>query len=264
MSHSETEKPRVVAIIQGRMSSSRLPGKILLDLDGQPMLAHVVERVRMAKLVDEIIVATTTDPSDDAAAEYCAQHGIICERGSLYDVLDRFYQAARAHAADVIVRITADCPLVDPWVIDRVVQAFGDTRADFAANRLPPPWHRTYPIGLDVEVCSFAALERAWHEAKEPHQREHVMPYLYDTPGRFHVHVVNAEADYGHLRWTVDTPEDLQAVRGLYALLGGRRDCTWQEILAVWQAHPELELINRGVAHKKFDDVDQKFNRTGK
>ena len=261
MSVTGKDNERVVAIIQGRMSSSRLPGKILLDIDGQPMLMHVVERVRMAKTVNEVIVATTTDPSDAPVAELCEQRGIPCERGSLFDVLDRFYQAARAHQADVIVRITADCPLVDPWVIDRVVQAYYDTKADFAANRLPPPWKRTYPIGLDVEVCSLTALERAWQEAKEPHEREHVMPYLYETPGRFHVHVVNAEADFGHLRWTVDTPEDLQAVRGLYDLLDGRRDCTWQEILAIWQAHPELEGINRGVTHKKFDDVDQAYNR---
>ena len=259
MSTLSTEHQRVVAIIQGRMSSSRLPGKILLDLDGQPMLVHVVERVSMSKTVDEVIVATTTDPSDNPAAELCAQRGIPCERGSLYDVLDRFYQAAKVHRADIIVRVTADCPLVDPWVIDRTVREFVDTGADFAANRLPPPWKRTYPIGLDVEVCSFAALETAWREAKEPHEREHVLPYLYETPGRFRVHVVNADEDYGHLRWTVDTPEDLEAVRGLFALLGGRRDCTWQEILAVWQAHPELELINRAVNHKKFDDVDKNY-----
>ncbi len=255
----DTPKPRVVAIIQGRMSSSRLPGKILLDLDGEPMLVRVVERVRMAKTVDEVIVATTTDPSDDPAAQLCTERGIPCERGSLFDVLDRFYQAAKSHAADVIVRITADCPLVDPWVIDRTVRAFFETGADFAANRLPPPWKRTYPIGLDVEVCSFDALETAWRDAIELHDREHVMPYLYEKPGRFHVHVVNAEEDYGHLRWTVDTQEDLQAVRGLFRLLDGRRDCTWQEILAIWQAHPELEMMNRAVNHKKYDDVDKNF-----
>ncbi len=259
MSITEKEPRRVVAIIQGRMSSSRLPGKILMDLDGEPMLVRVVERVRMARTVDEVIVATTTDPTDYPAAELCKERGIACERGSLFDVLDRFYQAARAHQAAVVVRVTADCPLIDPWVIDRTVREFIETGADFAANRLPPPWKRTYPIGLDVEVCSFAALETAWREAKEPHEREHVMPYLYSVPGRFKVHVVDADQDFGHLRWTVDTPQDLEAVRGLYSLLGGRRDCTWQEILAIWQAHPELEQINRTVNHKKFDDVDQNF-----
>jgi len=263
MSSDLSSTNHVVAIIQGRMSSSRLPGKVLMDIGGQPMLAQVVERVRMAATVDEVIVATTTDSSDDPVAQFCSRRGIPCERGSLFDVLDRFYQAATVHHANVIVRITADCPLVDPWVIDRVVQAFYDTHADFAANRLPPPWKRTYPIGLDVEVCSFAALERAWKEAAEPHQREHVMPYLYDTPDRFHVHVVNAEADYGSLRWTVDTPQDLEALRGLYALLGDRRDFTWQDVLAIWQAHPELERINANVVHKKYDDVDQKYSGSG-
>jgi spore coat polysaccharide biosynthesis protein SpsF len=243
------------------MSSSRLPGKILMEVGGQPMLAQVVERVRMARSVDEVIVATTTDPSDDPVAEWCARHNVPCERGSLFDVLDRYYQAAKVHHADVVVRITADCPLVDPWLIDQVVQAYYESKADFAANRLPPPWKRTYPIGLDVEVCSFAALERAWIEAKGPHQREHVMPYLYDTPGRFHIHVVNAEADYGSLRWTVDTPEDLQAIRELYRLLGSRRDFTWHDVLAVWQAHPELETINQSVIHKQYDEVDQKYDR---
>lgn len=252
--------PHVVAIIQGRMSSSRLPGKILLDLGGEPMLVRVVERVRMAQTVDEVIVATTTDATDDPAAELCAARGIHCERGSLFDVLDRFYRAAKAHHADVVVRVTADCPLIDPWVIDRTVREFYATGADFAANRLPPPWKRTYPIGLDVEVCRFKALETAWREAREPHEREHVMPYLYTVSGRFKVHVVDAEEDHGHLRWTVDTPEDLEAVRGLYALLGGRLDCTWQEILEIWRAHPELERINRSVNHKKFDDVDRNYN----
>ncbi len=252
-------KPRVVAIIQGRMSSSRLPGKILKDIAGQPMLWHVVERVRMAKTVDETLVATTTDPSDNPAAEFCAQRSIPCYRGSLFDVLDRFYQAARQAHAEVVVRVTADCPLIDPWVIDRTVNDLLDSGSDFSANRLPPPWKRTYPIGLDTEVCTFAALERAWREAELPHEREHVMPYLYDVTGRFAVRVVDAEQDYGHLRWTVDTPEDLVVVRRLFELLGGRRDFTWQDVLAIWLAHPELAEINASVRHHKFDDVDERF-----
>lgn len=252
-------KPRVVAIIQGRMSSSRLPGKILKDIAGQPMLWHVVERVRMAATVDETLVATTTDPSDDLAAEFCARRGIPCYRGSLFDVLDRFYQAAREYRAEVVVRVTADCPLVDPWVIDRTVNELLEFRADFSANRLPPPWKRTYPIGLDTEVCTFAALERAWREAGLPHEREHVMPYLYAVPGRFVVRVVDAEQDYGHLRWTVDTPEDLVVVRRLFELLGGRRDFTWQDVLAIWLDHPELAEINSSVRHHKFDEVDERF-----
>lgn len=253
---------RVIAVIQGRMSSSRLPGKILMDIAGQPMLWHVVERVLMAETIDEVLVATTNDPSDDPAAEFCQQNGIPVYRGSLYDVLDRFYQAARTYQADVVVRVTADCPLIDPLVIDRTVNELLESGADFCANRLPPPWKRTYPIGLDTEVCTFAALERAWREASQPHEREHVMPYLYDLPGRFIVRVINAEQDYGNLRWTVDTPEDLVVVRRLFELLGGRRDFTWQDVLAVWLDHPELAEINAQVKHHQFDEVDERYQNS--
>src|SRR5512141_3008415 len=152
-------KPRVIAIIQGRMSSSRLPGKILADIGGQPMLQRVFLRTSRATTVTETIFATTTDPSDDPVAEYCEVSGIPFLRGSLYDVLDRYYQAAIKMKADVVVRITADCPVIDPMLIDDVVNTVTSREFDFAANRLPPPWNRTYPIGLDTEVCTFAALE---------------------------------------------------------------------------------------------------------
>ncbi|HEX9017549.1 MAG TPA: glycosyltransferase family protein, partial [Anaerolineaceae bacterium] len=182
---------RTVAIIQARMSSSRLPGKVLLDIAGQPMLAHVVERTRRASSIDDVIVATTTDPSDDALAAFCSKRGYAVYRGSMFDVLDRFYGAARLARAEVIVRVTADCPVIDPAVVDQVVKAFHDQQADFACNRLPPPWHRTWPIGLDTEVCSFSGLERAWKEAVLPYEREHVMPFFYDTEGRCKVVVVD-------------------------------------------------------------------------
>jgi spore coat polysaccharide biosynthesis protein SpsF len=177
-----------VAIVQARMSSSRLPGKVLKEINGKPMIAHVVERTRRAKCVDYVAVATTTDAADDAVERWCKESQTACYRGSMFDVLDRYYQAARLYAADIIVRVTADCPVIDPQVIDDTVTAFHAHNADFAANRLPPPWGRTFPIGLDTEVCRFSALERAWLEATEAHEREHVMPYLYDTPGRFIVY----------------------------------------------------------------------------
>jgi len=252
---------RVVGIIQGRMNSSRLPGKILMDIGGQPMLAHVVERVRQARLVDLVVVATTTDPSDNSVEELCGQRGFACYRGSQFDVLDRFYQAARIYAAEVVVRVTADCPLIDPQVIDRTIQTFFDSQVDFAANRLPPPWKRTFPIGLDTEVCSYAALERTWKEASLLHEREHVMPYIYEVEGRFRVQTIDAEQDYGHLRWTVDTPEDLETIRRLFALLGKSEGFSWLDVLAVWQAHPELEMVNAQVHHHRFDDYDERFNK---
>lgn len=264
---------KVVAIIQGRMSSSRLPGKVLKEIGGEPMLGWVVERTRRAACVDEVVVATTVEPSDDPIAGFCAGQGIACYRGDLFDVLDRFYQAAGRHRADVIVRITADCPFIDPGLIDQTVQALlGSGSADspeydFAANRLPPPWKRTYPIGLDVEVTHFAALERAWREAVRPHEREHVMPYLYEdhapgaesaAPHRFRIHVLNHAPDYGDLRWTVDTPEDLEFVRQVYARFPGRDDFSWREVLALLRREPSLARINAGVQHRTAFDVDNR------
>lgn len=261
---------KIVAIIQARMGSSRLPGKVLLDIADQPMLARVVERTRQARTVDEVVVATTTDTSDDAVAKLCQRRGYAYYRGSLYDVLDRYYQTAKNFAAEVIVRITADCPLIDPGVIDRTVQEFLHADVDFAANRLPPPWGRTYPIGLDTEVCTFAALERAWREADLPHHREHVMPYLYEPttsnqqlPGgslstTFRVLVVNHDVDYGHLRWTVDTAEDLEFVRQIYAHFPGRDNFSWLDVLELVHDHPELGQINADVQHKTLRDVDER------
>jgi len=249
-------KPRIVAIIQARMSSTRLPGKVLADIAGQPMLARVVERVRMSVLVDEVIVATTTDSTDDAIQTLCSDRGYACMRGSAADVLDRVYHAAHLHSAEVIVRLTGDCPLIDPGVIDHTVGAFLKSKVDFAANRLPPPWKRTFPIGLDTEVCTFQALERAWKEADQPHQREHVMPYLYEVPGKFRIIVVDSERDYGRLRWTVDTPEDLELVRQIYARFAGRDDFSWREVLQLFEREPQLAAINAQVPHKTYRDSE--------
>lgn len=256
---AQPKASKIVAIIQGRMSSSRLPGKVLMDIGGEPMLLRVVRRVQKVKSIQDVWVATTDQASDDPLVYLCKESNLPCYRGSTFDVLDRFYQTARAAGADVVVRITADCPLIDPAVIDRTVNALFTTGADFTANRLPPPWKRTYPIGMDVEVCWFAGLERAWREAELPHEREHVMPFFYDAPGRFNIHVVNAEEDYGQLRWTVDTPEDLEVVRRIYSLLADTPDFTWRDVLAVWHDHPELAAINAEVYHHKFDEVDQRF-----
>jgi spore coat polysaccharide biosynthesis protein SpsF len=251
--------PRTVAIVQARMASSRLPGKVLAHIGDQPMLSWVVERTRRACRVDTVVVATTTAESDDPVENYCLSTGYPVFRGSPLDVLDRFYQAARKYEAQVIVRLTADCPFIDPDEIDHVVDVFLEQRADFAANRLPPPWKRTFPIGLDTEVCSFAALERAWNEADQLHDREHVMPYLYEVEGRFKVRVVKHEPGYGHMRWTVDAPPDLELVQQVAALFGERDDFTWYEVLALFEQHPELAQINASVAHKRGDDVDERM-----
>ncbi len=276
------DQPYSVAIIQARMGSSRLPGKVLLDIGGEPMLARVVERARRAHSLHEVVVATTLDEADDPVADFCAGRGYPCYRGSLHDVLDRYYHAALAFGADVIVRLTADCPLIDPQVIDETVYAFfgltagsedldtlqdqtltlSDIPYDFAANRLPPPWGRTYPIGLDTEVCTLSGLETAWLEATLVHQREHVMPFFYDNPQRFRILHLNYPIDYGKLRWTVDTPQDLELVRQVYARFAGREDFSWIEVLALFQQEPALALINQQVQAKDYRQVDERSDST--
>ena len=253
------------------MSSSRLPGKILADIAGQPMLQRVFIRTSRAASVTETIFATTTDPSDDPVAGYCDFSGIPFTRGSLYDVLDRYYQTAKQANANVVVRITADCPVIDPALIDDVVQTLLEGEYDFVGNRLPPPWHRTYPIGLDVEACRFKNLAQAWKDAKEPQHREHVMPYFYEgvqlstvnrqlsegvSPRGFRIALLNNPTDFGHYRWTVDTPEDLEFIRQIYSRFGDRDDFTWKEVLDLVHNEPHLMQINAGVQHRPLKDLD--------
>jgi spore coat polysaccharide biosynthesis protein SpsF len=273
-------KPNVVAIIQGRMSSSRLPGKILADIAGQPMLQRVFMRTSRSASVSQTLFATTTDASDDPVAEYCDFSGIPFTRGSQFDVLDRYYQAAKQVKADVVVRITADCPMIDHELIDKVVNTIisehssvNDKPFDFVCNRLPPPYHRTYPIGLDIEACTFKALEQAWKKAKEPQHREHVMPYFYEnvelttdnrslqtglSPRGFNIALLHHTTDFGEYRWTVDTPEDLEFMRQVYARFNGRDDFTWKEVLELVHDNPELMKTNAGVQHKSLKDIDER------
>lgn len=282
---------RTVAIIQARMASSRLPGKVLMDLAGTPMLGRVVERTRRARSSDNVVVATTDEPSDDPIVDYCQASRIDVVRGSHFDVLDRYYAAAQAMRAGIVIRITADCPLIDPGLIDDTVEAlFGIAGTDisssgaqaavfdFAANRLPPPWRRTYPIGLDAEACTFAALEIAWKEAKEQIEREHVMPFLYEgvrlhraqgqlwsgtSAHGFRVALLEHAEDLGSLRWTVDTADDLEFIRRVLAYLGDRPAYTWLDVVELLKAHPELAKINAGVQHKTLWDTDTRGPRPG-
>jgi len=272
---------RTVAIIQGRMSSSRLPGKVLLDIAGKPMIEHVIERTKRARTLNAVTVATTTDPTDDPVAAFAVSMGIAFTRGSLHDVLDRYYQAAKMHKADVIVRITADCPVIDPDVIDETVKLVTEpasvlclsSSVDFSCNRLPPPFTRSFPIGLDVEVCTFAALERAWKESTETFHREHVMPFLYEgahliprtphlatgiSPRGFHIAQLHHTPDYGPLRWTVDTPEDLIFIREIFSRLDKNPGFTWYDVLKIVQEEPELAKINAEIRHKTMTETDHR------
>jgi len=255
------------------MDSARLPGKVLVDIQGRPMLEWVVMRTQQAKALDTVVVATTQDPSDDPIVEFCEDRGYLYYRGSTHDVLDRYYQAAREFQGEVVVRVTGDCPVIDPGVIDQTIAGFwgrADWRDftaqdqaylpayDFAANRLPPPWGRTFPIGLDTEVCSFTMLEQAWQQATLLYHREHVMPFFYDQPERFRIKLINHDVDYGKLRWTVDTPEDLRLLREIIGYFDGQDDFTWLHVLEIVEQHPEWTQINATVAAKDYRAVDQR------
>jgi spore coat polysaccharide biosynthesis protein SpsF len=201
-----------LAIVQARMSSARLPGKVLADIEGATMLERVLQRAQSASRLDGVVVATSSDPADDPVEAECRRVGVPCFRGSHDDVLDRFYRAARAHRAEVVVRLTADCPLIDPAVIDLVVQQFDPDRHDYVSNTI----ERRFPDGLDTEVLSLAALEAAWTEARLTSEREHVTPFIWKQPERFRQHQVLHDRDLSVLRWTVDEPRDLDLVRRVY------------------------------------------------
>jgi len=247
---------KVVCIVQARMGSSRLPGKVLKKIKGHPMIYWVVTRASKAQCVDQTIVATTVDRSDDPIYKWCSDKDVVCCRGSEFDVLDRFYRCARAQNADIVVRVTGDCPLVDPNLIDDLLREFSAKKVDFAANRLPPPYLRTFPIGLDVEIASFGALEKAWKEAQAVFEREHVMPYLYNEPGRFKTFILDHPIDYGSERWTVDTPEDLEFIQAVFNELENTDSFSWLEILSILKAKPHLRAINAEVRHKHLREID--------
>jgi len=251
--------PSIVAIVQARMGSSRLPGKVMEEIGGKPMLFHVVLRARRAQFIGRVIVATTRDPGDNLLADYCRRQGVPCYRGHPHDVLDRYYQAANRYRAQTVVRLTADCPLIDPREIDRTVEAFLESGVDFAANRLPPPWQRTTPIGMDTEVVSFEALASAWENANADYEREHVMPYMYDQEGRFKILLVQHEPDWGQLRLTVDTPEDLELIRYIVDHFNGSNEISLIEIVRFLESHPEVRSINVDTQHKSFTDVDERY-----
>lgn len=206
---------KVVAILQARTTSTRLPSKVLMDINGKTMLEHVIERVSAAQTVDEVIVATTEDPSDDQLVKFCSLIGVRAVRGSLNDVLARFVVAADATAADIIVRVTTDCPLADPDLIDEVVNRILVGDCDYVSNRLPPE-PRSIPIGLDVEALTYSALKTANEKAQLQQEREHVTPFIYNRQDDFCcIHLKHPEIGNGEARWTVDTLEDITFIRKL-------------------------------------------------
>lgn len=232
------------------MASTRLPGKVLADIAGRPMLWHVVNRVALATLLDKVVVATSVEPTDDAIAEFCHDYHIECFRGSETDVLDRFYQAAKQCGAHTVVRITADCPLIDPHIIDKVIDAYRVGKFDYVTNAL----HYTYPDGLDTEVCSMAALETAWKEARQAADREHVTSYLRNA-GRFRISNVACERPLpaDSWRWTVDEPKDLAFVRSVYEHLWSQQQGAFylEDIVQLLEREADLAKTNRGIVRNQ-------------
>jgi spore coat polysaccharide biosynthesis protein SpsF len=228
-----------IALIQARVGSTRLPGKVLENIRGKPMIARVVDRVRAARRVTGIRVVTSSSPKDDSLVAWARSTGVDVSRGSEDDVLDRFHSALEDIRADCIVRVTADCPLLDPEIVDSVIRKFDDGAFDYVSNCL----HPTYPDGLDTEVIARPALEKAWREARLPSEREHVTPFIWKHPEIFSIGEVRHFKDLSAMRWTVDEREDLAFVRRIYEATEG--DVFGMDlVLRVLETHPEIAAVN--------------------
>lgn len=235
----------ILSVLQARCSSTRLPGKVMKPILGVPMLIHQLRRVVQSKRIDKLIVATSIDSRDDAIEQVCLAEGIHCYRGSLHDVLDRFYQLLRPLQPSHVVRLTGDCPLIDPDIIDAVIKLCLDGNYDYATNVVPP----TFPDGLDVEVFLFSALEEAWKEATLPFQREHVTPFIQQQPKRYRIGNYKNTEDLSHLRWTVDEQEDFDLVNKIYEeLYPVTPDFRMSDVLNLLKQKPDWSNIN-----KKFE-----------
>ena len=228
------------------MGSTRLPGKVMLDLRGKTVLARVIERVQQAKLTGRVVVATTTKPADNPIVEECRRLGVEIFRGSEDDVLDRYYQASLELEAEAIVRICSDSPLTDPEIIDRTIQLFMNSGADYASNALT----RRYPLGLDVEVMTQKTLERCWKSARAFHQRSHVTSFVYENPAQFNILRVTGDIDYGRYRWTLDTPEDYAFLQAVYRRMHDPDQFSWHDVLALLDREPELTEVNQHILQK--------------
>ena len=241
----------IIAIVQARMGSTRLPGKVMMNLIGKPMLVHELSRIARSKQIKSFVVATTTSKSDDCIVSLCKDQNWHYFRGNEADVLDRYYQCAKQYSANIIVRLTADCPLIEPILIDRVIEEFiqKSPDVDYVSNIIPK---RTFPQGLDTEVMSFSALERSWIEDKNPTLREHVTQYILRNPDKFKISGVTNDRDISNLRWTVDTKEDFKLINEVYSFFGNNQ-FSWSDVLDLMNKKPELRLINQNVRQKEVN-----------
>jgi len=239
------------------MRSTRLPKKVLLPLGNKTILENVVDRVRQAKTIGQVIVATSTEPDDDAIAKLCEEKGIQYFRGSHEDVLDRYYQTAKKFNAEHICRITADCPLIDPAVLDEAVKQYQKGGYDQVSNSHPVA---TYPDGFDTWIFSFAALEKSWQEAKLPSEREHVTSYMWNHPEKFKIFNVKNKVDWSGYRLTIDEDRDYEALKIIVEQV---KDLTMENIVKFLDEHPEVKKINapieRDEGYRKSLEEDKKF-----
>ena len=237
----------VVAIIQARMGSTRLPGKVMMEIVGKPMLWHIINRVKKAKLIDKIVVATTINEEDKKIVDLARAKEIECFAGSTEDVLDRYYQVAKKNKGDIIVRITSDNPLTDPEIIDEIIKFYLEREddLDYASNTIDP----TFPKGLNVEVFSFDALEQAWKEANKKSEREHVTPYIWKHHDKFKIANIKKEGEnLSHLRWTVDYENDLKFVREVYRnLYNGDNFFLMQDVLGLLKRVSYRNRVNEDI-----------------
>lgn len=246
---------KTVAVVQARMGSTRLPGKVLVELNGKPVLWHVVSRLKAAGNIDDIVIATTQSDIDVEIVNFCVHEGLNVFRGSETDVLSRYYHAARMVQADSVVRITADCPLLDPWVTDEMVGIFkNDLLQGKGIDYLSNVIQRTFPRGLDTEIFSLAALEKAFKEANKEFEREHVTPYFYQNPELFKCHAYLGKKDFSQYRLTLDTNEDLLLIEKIFDFFPDSETIfPLEKIIEILENNPELAEINANVEHKKLD-----------
>lgn len=244
---------KTVIIVQARMTSSRLPGKVLKPVLGKPLLEYQIERLQQVKLANEIVIATTTNNTDQPIIDLCDRLAISTFRGPELDVLARYYAAATLYAADVIVRVTSDCPLIDPSVIDRVIQFYldHDDSYDYVSNCL----ERTYPRGMDTEAFSYQALQQADSEAVAEPDREHVTPFIHRQPQRYRLRNVGYSTDQSHYRWTVDTVEDFELIRRILEALHPRQPhFTLEDCLLLLAQHPDWSMLNAHIEQKLYGE----------
>ncbi|WYL96988.1 MAG: glycosyltransferase family protein [Gloeotrichia echinulata IR180] len=240
---------KTVIIIQARMTSTRLPGKVLKKVMDKPLLEYQIERLQRVKLADAIVIATTTNDTDLPIIELCSRLSVPYFRGSEENVLARYHGSAKAYHADVIVRVTSDCPLIDPQVIDLIIQFYRDfsDKYDYVSNTL----ERSYPRGLDTEIFSFSVLNQAFLEATQPSDQEHVTPFIYRHPERYHIAQVTYTENQSHHRWTVDIPEDFALIeRIITELYPHLPNFTFEDCLALLQKFPEWSAINAHIEQK--------------